>query len=217
MPVNSSTANMKVPNTANVFQNVLRKNIKEIKVEPKQRRENLIGQMQQLSNSQVDCSSCDGKCCSYKSNSMQVTPLETRDILTYLKEQNRWNSSLKDKLKKCINDFRLDKEISTGKNTTFRRTYTCPFYTPGPKGCSIPPEYKPYGCLAFNPARTSSEGEHCESDIKKLEEREKKYDPSETELNHKMKNDLGLWWDKLPIPYALLELDKRLEVSGEKV
>jgi hypothetical protein len=167
-----------------------------------------IDKMNQLDSRKINCSQCDGHCCTYLSNSMQVTPIEAVELLHYLKSKGRWNEELKRKLNQCVQDYRLDKEISTGRNSTFRRTYTCPFYTPGPKGCSIAIEYKPYGCLAFNPKNKNADGTNCHSDIEVLEEREKLNTKFEIDKNAEITRELKLWWDKLPMPYALLEIDK---------
>ncbi|MFI5390895.1 MAG: hypothetical protein ACHQYQ_05990, partial [Bacteriovoracales bacterium] len=59
---------------------------------------------------------------------------------------------------KCIEEYRLDYEIPTTRGIPLRRTYTCPFFEPGPKGCSIDSRSKPYGCLAFNPTEKNSKG-----------------------------------------------------------
>lgn len=173
------------------------------------RRKVIIDYMQNLDREEINCFSCDGHCCSSRSNSMQITPLETQELLDYLQLHKRWNSELKAKLSECINEYRLDKEISTGKNTTFRRTYTCPFYTPGSKGCSISPKAKPYGCLAFNPRSKNIDLEQCQSDLKLLELRELEFEGFESQKNQELKEQYQLWWDKLPIPYALLEFSKR--------
>lgn len=175
-----------------------------------QRRDLLIQGMKDLADANIHCQGCDGHCCSYQSNSMQITPLETMDLLFFLKNQQRWTEELKQELQSCIQEYRLDKEISTGKNTSFRRTYTCPFYTPGPKGCSIEPQSKPYGCLAFNPQERNANGKQCKSLIDLLEQREEQYKEVECDQNQSLQDKYKLWWDKLPIPMALLELDKSL-------
>jgi len=165
--------------------------------------------MKSLEENDVDCASCDGHCCSYKSNSMQITPLETLELLNYLKENDRWTPDLKETLKDCVTTYRLDKDISTGKNSSFRRTYTCPFYIPGPKGCSISLEIKPYGCLAFNPRKKGSSGENCKSNIDLLQLRDKENSDFEEVKNSELKETYQLWWNKLAIPVALLEFEKQ--------
>ncbi|MGA0333456.1 MAG: hypothetical protein ACO3NW_05825, partial [Kiritimatiellia bacterium] len=85
-----------------------------------------------------------------------------------------------------------------------RRSYTCPFYSPGPQGCSISRSYKPYGCLAFNPRSPGrTKGGDCASNGKLLEDQSS---PEEELLNQQLKKAQGLLFDKAPIPVALLAL-----------
>lgn len=137
---------------------------------------------------------------------MQMTALETEDLYQYLKTENKWNDELVLKLKECIREFRLDKEISTGKNSNFRRSYTCPFFKHESLGCPLPPEVKPYGCLAFNAMSSGvKDGEDCSSDLELLEKRETEEEVLE---NQKLKESKKYYWDKMPIPMALLERDR---------
>ena len=176
------------------------------------RRENLINKMCNLDQSNINCSSCRGKCCTLMANSMRITPIEAIDMRTFLYEKWQWNDELKEKLQKCIADFRLDEHIDFGRGRSFRRTYTCPFYLNEFPGCPFPAKIKPYGCLGFNPAEGKPiDGEGCFSDMKILEEREQLV-ANESELNEKVREYLDLDWDKLPIPVALLAIDKKLDV-----
>ncbi|MBK23200.1 MAG: hypothetical protein CME70_04265 [Halobacteriovorax sp.] len=137
---------------------------------------------------------------------MQMTPLETQDLYEYLNENSLWTEALVQRLNENIVEFRLDKEISTGRNTSFRRSYTCPFFKHESLGCPIPPEVKPYGCLAFNAISSGvSDGENCKSDLDLLSKRESE---DEDKLNKELTSLYGLYWEKLPIPMALLEWDK---------
>ena len=82
-----------------------------------------------------------------------------------------------------------------------RKTYTCPFYTPGPTGCSIHPDWKPYGCLAFNPRRPGvTSGGHCASDQDLLLKRET---GGEAETNTALREQHKLDWSTAPLPIAL--------------
>jgi hypothetical protein len=176
------------------------------------RRELLLNEMKALEEKEISCKDCNGKCCTFIANSMQTTPLETIEVYNWLKKEGRIDNSLKNKLQKCIKDFRLDMEISTGKNSTFRRSYTCPFFMDRNLGCSIAPEVKPYGCLAFNPKVYGiTDGQHCESRIDLLEERDKRFASQENLENERLKKDLGLSWDKSPFPLALLDIMERLD------
>lgn len=163
--------------------------------------------MSELDGKKVNCSNCMGTCCTSQANSMQITPLEGAEILSYLKKSDRFNESLKESLKECISDYRLDVEISTSRGRAFRKTYTCPFFTPGPKGCSLPKDVNPYGCLGFNPKIQGVEnGGNCalKEDVAIL--REEKFKNFEQEENKRLKEKYDLTWDKLTIPQALLEL-----------
>jgi len=173
----------------------------------KARRKILLDFMSQLDGKKVNCLTCEGTCCTSLANSMRVTPLEALDILNYLHESNRHNDDLKEKLKKCISDYRLDVEISTSRGRPFRKTYTCPFFVPGPKGCSLPKEVNPYGCLGFNPQiQGVTSGGKCHLDEDIAGAREEKFRAIEGLENIKLKEKYNLDWDKLTIPQALLSL-----------
>lgn len=170
------------------------------------RRKLLLERMDQLSSTQITCADCTGKCCTFQANSMQMTALETEDLYSYLIENNQWNDELVERLQNCIKEYRLDNEISTGGTTSFRRTYTCPFFKHKSLGCPLPPEVKPYGCLAFNALSSGvKDGENCKSDLDLLKDRESQEEEAE---NQKLKEEKAYSWDKLPIPMALLERHK---------
>ncbi|MBY0518554.1 MAG: hypothetical protein K2P81_16710 [Bacteriovoracaceae bacterium] len=172
------------------------------------RRKVLIDEMQRLASEQKHCAACPGHCCTSVANSMQTTPIETQDVLNYLRESGRWNSDLKEQLKLNIEKFRLDHIPGNGRRNYLRKTYDCPFFAGKNLGCTIPKEVKPYGCLGFNPSEVNeSEGKSCSSNQKILAEREES-DPSENETNLRLTNLHSLWWDKLPLPLALLEAEK---------
>lgn len=170
------------------------------------RRNLLLEAMTGLEEKNITCRDCTGKCCTFQANSMRMTALETEDLYQYLRSNSLFTETLKEKLKTCISEYRLDKDIPTKGGTSFRRTYTCPFFKHESLGCPLPPEVKPYGCLAFNALGTGVEdGENCASDLDLLKNRES---DEEEEKNLKLKEELGYYWDKLPIPMALLERDK---------
>lgn len=90
---------------------------------------------------------------------MQITQSEAREIIVDLELKGMLNEELTQRLKDCVREYRLDVEIpSFGSRRNLRRTYTCPFYSPGPMGCAISPERKPHGCLAFNPQLPKAQG-----------------------------------------------------------
>jgi Fe-S-cluster containining protein len=177
------------------------------------RRAMIIAEMKNLALSGKNCFSCVGFCCTYAHNSMQVTPLEGIELFYYLAKEGRMTSELIIRLQSTIDQYRLDKDISYGKKSLVRRTYTCPFYNEGPKGCSIAPTYKPLGCLAFNANKVgvSSEG-HCSSNQDILMQQEEEWGKIEQEKNEGIKQQMGLTWDKLPMPVALVELSKLLAI-----
>jgi hypothetical protein len=170
------------------------------------RRKLLLEAMTGLENKNITCRDCTGKCCTFNANSMRMTALETEDLYNYLISNSLWTDALKEKLKACIVEYRLDVEIPTKGGTSFRRTYTCPFFKQESFGCPLPPEVKPYGCLAFNAIGSGvKDGENCASDLDLLKDRESSQEESE---NSELKEKHGYYWDKLPIPMALLERDK---------
>ncbi|OUR93518.1 hypothetical protein A9Q84_18775 [Halobacteriovorax marinus] len=176
------------------------------------RRSILNGAMDELSSKSINCFSCTGKCCTFISNSMQTDAIQTLELYLYLQEQGMWNDELILELKEVVRNNRLDYEIQTGLGSSFRRTYTCPFYNKGPKGCSIAPESKPFGCLAFNPVSECAQGgESCASDIPLLQEREDSFEQAEEKSNEYLKKIFSFHWDKLPMPVALLEMGEKLK------
>ena len=169
------------------------------------RRTSLIAEMQRRADQGQHCGSCTGICCTFLSNSMQISPVEALDLKKWLQNQNRWNEELFQELRECVKKFRLDQDIGDGRRS-LRRTYTCPFYRTGPRGCSISRHHKPYGCLAFN-ARSSgiTEGGNCASDQALLEDQTTS---TETARNQELKTKYQLLFDKAPIPVLLLALKK---------
>ncbi|MCK5884421.1 MAG: hypothetical protein KAG61_12085 [Bacteriovoracaceae bacterium] len=174
---------------------------------PHKRREKLIEKMGVLTSSGINCYSCEGTCCTFIANSMKTTPLESLDLLSYLQENNLLNDELIKQLKETVAHYRLDYDIDTGRGTILRRTYTCPFFIPGEKGCTISRKNKPYGCLGFNAFKEKSvEGSSCSPDFNLLQEREDEFGIAEENNNQWLKNELRLDWDKLPMPLALLQI-----------
>lgn len=176
-----------------------------------ERREELINLMHELNRTEKNCFSCQGYCCTFEHNSMLVTPIEALDVYRYLKREERLNENLLSQLKQTVREYRLDKELSIGSGREFRRNYTCPFFNNGPRGCSIEPESKPYGCLGFNALKTNvSEQGHCTSYIEVLTDRELRCIEKEQVLSESLKVQLNLYWSKKNLPMALLELVDKL-------
>lgn len=143
---------------------------------------------------------------------MMVTPIEAYDILVYLKHNNLMTSELKEKFQSTVTKYRLDGVIGNGRRSFIRRTYTCPFFNHHELGCPLPREVKPYGCLAFNSHHQELKaGEHCFPEKEVLAERENS-NTSENNLNEKLKTEFKIYWEKLPLPVALLDIwDVRID------
>jgi hypothetical protein len=191
------------------LQNIQNKIYTELKTTlPRDRRALLIQEMQSLTENKIHCFNCTGTCCTMSANSMQVTPLEAFEMLLSLELTENNVEEIKNKLKENIVHYRLDHEVSLGKKAQshLRKTYTCPFFVPGPKGCTIKKELKPYGCLGFNPRLENDNGSSCHSDQKILEQREDENNISETAANDYLKKTFKIYWTKMEIPKALLFL-----------
>lgn len=172
-----------------------------------QRRKILLQKMATLSQEHINCHNCTGLCCTFAMNSMQITALEAQDIFLYLKEQGLLTDQMRQHLQSNVQRFQLDRPMpGSGKRNYLRRTYTCPFFVEGPRGCSLPAEIKPYGCLGFNPLIKMAQGEHsCHSDQVLLVQREAQH-AEEAAVNAKLKEQHQFSWDKESIPMALLHL-----------
>lgn len=173
---------------------------------PLERRKFLIKEMAKLEAVSVNCFNCLGTCCTFSANSMQITPIEALEIVFSLDLDSESLKELKKNLESTIKNYRLDHEISTGKKIyrTIRRTYTCPFFSPGPKGCTLGRSHKPYGCLGFNPKITNDNGSNCRSNVDLLEKRETTYCSEEKRINLFLQKTYSLCWDKLDLPSAIL-------------
>lgn len=166
---------------------------------PEVRRAVLRAHMRELEDKGWSCSACSGVCCTFVANSMRITPVEARDLRRRLESEGRWNPELLQNLRDCVTRFRLDQETGDGRRA-LRKTYTCPFYSGGPRGCTIHPDHKPYGCLAFNARRSGlTEGGACASAQDLLRERHAAF-PQEQDVNAALAADPA----PRPIPLALL-------------
>jgi len=178
----------------------------------RKRREVLVNEMAKLESNAKDCASCTGLCCTFIANSMHTDPIQTLEIYRDLVEKGLFNEDLVSSLKETVQNNRLDNELSTGKNSTFRRTYTCTFLTKGPEGCGLSRSVKPYGCLGFNPDQIEAQGEgQCSSNIDLLKQREHQFESLEEQVNGLIKEKLALTWNKLPMPVALLEIHEAVK------
>lgn len=149
----------------------------------------------------VSCAGCPGTCCTFEANSMMVTPHEAVDLFTWLREEGKLTPELREKLERTVRDYRLDHAPGNGKRSFLRKTYTCTFFNFTELGCPLPREVKPYGCLAFNSHHPEEKaGSHCYSDKNLLENLDF------PELDQELKKSWGIFWDKSPLPTALLDL-----------
>ncbi len=140
---------------------------------------------------------------------MMVTPLEAIELLSYLEVRGFRTQELKEKCQDTINKFRLDHPGGNGRRAFIRRTYTCPFFNHQELGCPLPRDIKPYGCLAFNAHHAELKaGEHCYSEKELLIKREKDH-PEEIQMNEELRRELEIFWEKTPLPLALVELWER--------
>lgn len=154
----------------------------------------------------MGCLGCSGTCCTYEANSMMVTPLEAFELINYLKEENLLDEVLKEKLNETISKFRLEHPPGNGRRSYLRKTYTCPFFNHKELGCPLPREIKPYGCLAFDSHHVELKAsEHCYSEKDLLLKRDEMHS-EEARLNEELKKKYNLYWDKTPLPNALIEL-----------
>lgn len=172
-------------------------------------REFLIRRMKELEALRLDCRNCQGTCCTFEANSMLLTPLEAMDLYQYLKSNDLLTKNLKHKLQEAVTTYRLEPKFFNSRSY-LRKSYTCPFFNHGELGCPLPLEVKPFGCLAFNShdqlKKASSE---CFSETDLLEKREND-NAHEAKLNDEMRSELNLFWEKAPIPNAVLELWDKL-------
>lgn len=172
------------------------------------RRQLILNEMLNLGDKNINCAKCQGPCCTFEANSMQITILEALDIVRFLKQNNLIDSDLILKLQETIANYRLDSYQGTGK-TSIRKTYTCPFFNETIRRCTISRQAKPIGCLGFNPIEPDiTNGGTCRSNLELLKKREESFFKTEKELNDQFKKELRIFWDKAPIPVAVLEILK---------
>ncbi len=177
------------------------------------RRAALIQTMSQLEEKGVHCGACSGVCCTFVANSVQATPLETLEILNWLRDRGALDDALKQTLQATIQKYRLDQDApGDGSRQFVRRTYTCPFFGMAPGGCGLSRSVKPYGCLGFNAmAPGVQDGENCGSNIALLEEREDAFAETEARANRRIQEQYSLKWEKKPMPAALMDLIEKTE------
>lgn len=176
------------------------------------RRRVLLDGMQELAARDVSCQGCSGVCCTFVANSMQITPLETLDILAHLATRGELSEERLQQWTQVVERHGLDRPApGDGRRELVRRRYTCPFFSGGTLGCGLPQSVKPYGCLSFNPRRPHiREGEDCGVDGRLLEGRDAddRARQADTEMAPLLELLAGL--EKRPIPAALLALAARL-------
>lgn len=159
-------------------------------------RTRLIDHMADLASEGFHCGNCIGTCCTSVANSMRITHREAEDIFAFLQSEDRVGSPLRQELESCITKYSLDDLPGDGQRAFLRRSYTCPFFERGARGrgCTIAPESKPFGCLAFNAREPGvTEGGNCRSNQSLLQEVEADAGVAENEVR----------W---PIPVAVLKV-----------
>jgi len=171
-----------------------------------ERRKLLAEQMYASEEAGKDCMSCTGRCCTFEANSMQMTSLEALEAMTVLEDKGLLTSEVKERLQKCIDEYRLDKYIQIGPGEYFRKSYTCPFFFFPAFGCGLGVDNKPYGCIAFNPCVGGQEnGGDCQSDLEIQEKRNDLFEEEEDRANDALFKEKGISILKEPIPIKLLE------------
>lgn len=166
----------------------------------------LIQHMKAMQSEGIGCQACIGICCTMARNSMRINAAETEDIVRWIKAQpEEEQAAWLEKMKTCVDDYQLDRPTpGDGRRSLVRRSYTCPFFSPGPKGCALPRETKPLGCLAFNATMPdAANDDRCQSDQSLLSHVIAKH-PDYLARSDSLKTQLGLDWDSLPIPQAII-------------
>ena len=147
---------------------------------------------------------------------MMVTPVEGFELFMYLKQSGQFDQELKARLADTVRTYRLDQSVGNGKKSFIRRNYTCPFFNNKELGCPLQVEVKPFGCLAFNAHHeTEKAGEYCFSEKEILEKRESDFQSAELKENEELKKKYQLYWDKIPLPLALLDFFKVTSADPE--
>lgn len=127
------------------------------------RRQEVLGHMQDLNSKGLSCHGCQGYCCTFQNNSMQITGIEAEQILEDLMERKIDLKQVADLCHEAVQEYRLDKELITKGNSLLRRRYTCPFFKNSEYGCSLSSHKKPIGCLAFNATDMAQQGKQCKT------------------------------------------------------
>ena len=176
------------------------------------RRKILLQNMEKLEKQGISCAGCSGPCCTFIANSMEITLLEALDLLSYLESENRLTQETYEQWLTTIKNNRLDvPPPGSGKKNFLRRTYTCPFFAEGEKGCTISPEFKPYGCLGFNPIPEGKQGTDCTQKNTIMKERERDFETFEERANLQLAKELALTLEKKSVPLILKELVESIE------
>lgn len=137
---------------------------------------------------------------------MMTTPLEALEVMHYLNTSSSKDDTLKEKISQTIRQYRLEHPAGPRGKTLVRKTYTCPFFNHKELGCPLPRAIKPYGCLAFNAHdKEKKASEFCFSDLK-IQETRARDNSWEDQKNQSLQKKFHIWWEKTPLPLALIEL-----------
>lgn len=170
-----------------------------------ERRRQLLARQAESEAAGRDCSRCAGTCCTFVANSMQVTPREALEVTAYLLAAPGGLAVWVEPLRETVRRFALDRPpAGDGRRAFGRRRYTCTFFAGGRLGCALPRAVKPTGCLAFNPRRAGlTDGGACGTPADLTDADAGPLPPELAAL---------VPWDRLPIPLALLETWRALEL-----
>jgi len=137
--------------------------------EESKRRSLLLSQQQGQLDQGISCQGCEGVCCTFMNNSMQVDHSELDRMMTGLASllsddmaSDAWQE-LRQRCQNTIKEFRLDVELGDGRRSLLRRRYTCPLFNWQRPGCALEYAHKPLGCLAFNPVQGGQQAKDCRS------------------------------------------------------
>lgn len=176
----------------------------EIKAQAKNKRKNAIAFMHQLDSQKINCRKCVGTCCTFEANSMQITPLETIELIQFLIESKVDPIIIFEKMEMCIKEYRSE---ATYSRPILRKNYTCPFFDIVTKKCQVSRHAKPLGCLAFNPIESNIQnGGTCTSKVDILHKTDLEFSQYDEKMNNIIKQIFKIYWTKAPIPIAIKEI-----------
>lgn len=170
------------------------------------RRSLIVKKMKELEHEGVHCQGCEGNCCTFQHNSMQIDLLEAFELYCYLVRHRKLDIEI---IEATISEYRLGYFMTASRD--LRRGYTCPFFAGEELGCKISPNSKPYGCLAFNPIPGGQKKIDCQSARGPLDQRALIWKEVEKAGIDYLKQELEIFWEKETIPVAIWEIFNQLK------